>query len=344
MRTINKRFILLPLIISILLSISSCGIKNQKAVTANDMDTSDIIVKMTNNRPDIVLTVGIYENGRSGYVVYGNNAEKLEKKTHDYAIGSVTEIFTGAYLAKKVSEGKVNIDDNIGKYIGISKYTPSIKKLVTHTSGLSDILRENKRSYNKQQLKDELLAQNPEDGDNEAHYSSFDSSLIGTALSEIEGKSYKTLMQDYIDNELKLKNTKVGGAGDLNNYLEWSDDNEIMASYSIVSNINDLLAFGKMHLLNKPEYLSKTHEKLASYDSDNDIGCFWLMDAENDVIWNESQNSVKDENDEASEHQVFIGYSPERDRVVAVMSNTVVNDDVFGSYAGLLGYSILLDE
>ena len=71
------------------------------------------------------------------YKVYGEDGKELDPVLHQYEIGSVTKTFTCSLLCKAISEGRLTLDDQISQYIKMPKgyYYPTIRKLVTHTSG-----------------------------------------------------------------------------------------------------------------------------------------------------------------------------------------------------------------
>ena len=72
--------------------------------------------------------------------MFGTNGEELPYENHGYEIGSMTKTFVGLMLAKYIHEGKMSLDDPISEYIDgldASKYYPTLKRLVTHTSGYS---------------------------------------------------------------------------------------------------------------------------------------------------------------------------------------------------------------
>ena len=55
---------------------------------------------------------------------------------YDYEIGSATKTFTAMLISRAVEEGKINLDDNISNYLELeNRYYPTIKRIITHTSG-----------------------------------------------------------------------------------------------------------------------------------------------------------------------------------------------------------------
>jgi len=96
-----------------------------------------MIAYKTKNNEDAVITIGIIKDGKSNYVVYGEDGSILKSREHIYEIGSITKTFTTSILCKAISEDKIDFDDTIDEYIKLPQkdYYPTIKSLVTHTSG-----------------------------------------------------------------------------------------------------------------------------------------------------------------------------------------------------------------
>jgi len=66
------------------------------------------------------LSIGVYSNGKSFFFNAGTTEKgKASRPTKNtlYEIGSITKTFTGYLLAKAVLEKKVNLDDDIRKYL-----------------------------------------------------------------------------------------------------------------------------------------------------------------------------------------------------------------------------------
>jgi CubicO group peptidase (beta-lactamase class C family) len=54
----------------------------------------DMLAYTTKDNKDAVITVGIINNGKMTYEVYGENGIKLHQEEHIYEIGSITKTFT----------------------------------------------------------------------------------------------------------------------------------------------------------------------------------------------------------------------------------------------------------
>jgi len=102
-----------------------------------NMSSTEMIEYTTNGVKKAIITVGIVQNGQMSYKVYGENGKKLSKREYVYEIGSITKTFTAALIVKSVYENIITLDDSINLYLNlpVSGYYPTIKRLLTHTSG-----------------------------------------------------------------------------------------------------------------------------------------------------------------------------------------------------------------
>jgi CubicO group peptidase (beta-lactamase class C family) len=203
----------------------------------------EMLAYTTKDNKDAAIKVGIIKNGKMTYDVYGENGIILPKEEHIYEIGSVTKTFTASLLWKAISEGRISLDDSIDKYLRLQKkdYYPTIRRLVTHTSGykgyyfekpmISNFLhKENDfNGISEKMLLERLGEISLEDSDYSFKYSNFGMATLGSVLEQIYDKDYTPLMNDYISEDLGLKDTKISdGSGDLNSYWKWSESDAYM--------------------------------------------------------------------------------------------------------------------
>lgn len=308
----------------------------------------DNIYEFTKNKPDAAVTIGIFEDGKMEYHVYGENGKELPKIEHTYAIGSITKTFTGSLLAKEVDERKISMDNQLDQYLSKKSLNDklTLKSLVTHTSGLStqweDALEKNANaSFTREQMVELLAAQKLENRIYDPCYSNFGAALAGTVAAEVYGGSYKDVMENFIKQDLGLKYTKVGGTGDLDYYWPWQNNDEMMGSGAILSTVTDMLTYGKMHLEENPSYLSISHQPLAQFTEGYDCGFFWMIDTKNRIIWHNGEVEMEDEDGNPVGFQSFLGISEDKRKVVVVLSNVVAYDNNDTGYADLIGYQML---
>jgi len=155
-----------------------------------------------------------------------------------FFIASTTKLFTAAIILKLRSEGRLNLEDKISKYIdksvlaGLHIYKGidysqeiSIKHLLSHTSGLPDYFQG--KGANGESLEDELIKRNDQfwtfeqamertkkmkalfapGTNNKANYSDANFQLLGKIIEIITGKSYSENCQYFILQPLGLSHT-----------------------------------------------------------------------------------------------------------------------------------------
>lgn len=310
-------------------------------------DYEDTIAALTKEKPEAVVTVGVWEDGEAAYRVFGENGKELPQELHTYAIGSVTKTFTGSLIAKQVENGKLQLDSPIG-HLSFAEliYIPTIRQLVTHTSGLADewetALESNpEAAFNREQMVELFEKQELIGADYEPYYSNFGAALAGSVAAASEQKTYEEAMNAYILQDLGLQNTKVGGKGDLDNYWDWKSGDEMMGAGAITSDVMDLLEYGRLHMQEELSHLKLTHEPLCQFTEDYDCGYFWLIDKENDMIWHNGELSMENDDGEEIGFQAFLGFSKASNRVVVVLSNMIAYDEDENAYADLLGYQLM---
>ena len=202
-----------------------------------------IITKNTNKsiRDTLInaLSIGVYINGVSFTEHYGELDKGKGNKPTDntiYEIASVTKTFTGTLVAIAVLEGKLNLEEDIRKYLPKSynnlEYNGNpikIRHLITHTSGLpanskgfKDIplgLPQDEQSklfyeIEKSQTKEGFFNYLAEVSIDTVPGTSFNYSNVGTNLmGYIIEKAYNTPFQELLLNkiikeEVAMKSTK----------------------------------------------------------------------------------------------------------------------------------------
>jgi CubicO group peptidase (beta-lactamase class C family) len=302
------------------------------------MSSDEMIEYTTNGMKDAVITVGIINNGETSYKVYGENGTVLAPKEYTYEIGSITKTFTTSLLCKAISENKIRLDDPINEFLELPKkeYYPTIKQLVTHTSGykkyyferpmISNYLngRNDYFGITEEMLVSRIGKVDLEEKDYKFSYSNFGISVIGAVLEKIYNEDYAVLMNTYIKNDLGLANTKISqGSGDLGNYWEWSESDAYLPAGALLSDVSDMLSYAQMQLQENPEYLSLAHEPLAVIHATSkvnkkmginldEMAVGWVIDNEHGIIWH---------NGATGGFNSYIGFDQEKQIAVVVLSN-----------------------
>ena len=177
------------------------------------------------------MSIGIIDGDRTDMYFYGScnkNNSKLPGTQTLYEIGSVTKTFTAIILAHAINEGKINLDDDIRKYLP-GQYPDlqyhgkpiTIKNLSNHTSGLpripADLDKQPNyddhdpyRNYSKEMMFSylrEVKIKGEPGTVNE--YSNFAVALLGVILEQVYGQSYLELVNKYIMAPAHMSDTKI---------------------------------------------------------------------------------------------------------------------------------------
>ena len=257
------------------------------------------------------MSIGIIEDGKVNFYHYG----EMDKTTHKqpdnqtfYEIGSITKTFTGILLAKAVLDKKINLNDDIRKYLPESypnlqfKNQPIlIKHLASHTSRLPSFPTEDITS------KKDYDAQNPYKHYTEAmvlaylrvikldttpgiqcEYSNFGTGLMGIILQKVYQKTYDDLLKIYITDPLSMEATKIEiSEKDALNFAKPYDEKGVLthhweltglaAAGAIRSNIVDMLTYVQANLLPSTEALKVAQQPIFEISKERSIGLYWQL-------------------------------------------------------------------
>lgn len=305
--------LLLPIVL-----VGLIGIGIFAAVTAAQlaklpaMSFEDTLAYTTRHNDKAIITVGIISGGEASYQVYGADAASLPQQEHVYEIGSLTKTFTTALLCKAIDEGKADLDAPISTYLDLPQkdYYPTLKRLVTHTSGyqphymegqmVSNFFRNQKNDFygiDQATLINRIGKINLKDQDEPFQYSNFGFAVLGRVLSEIYQTDYTQLMNDFIAQELQLNNTHISDVqGDLSGYWDWKPGDAYLPAGALTSTIGDMLRYVQLDMGEEIPYLAQSHQVLAHIDNApsqyqqmgihmDDVGMGWIMDRTCGFIW-----------------------------------------------------------
>lgn len=134
-----------------------------------------------------------------------------------FQIQSITKTFTSAAVLKLVEEGKLSLDDAVGKHL---KDAPeawkeiTLRHLLSHTSGIKDFINEPTASLRIEVMEAEVLkatsprALNFAAGEKYA-YSNTNYHLLAMIIRQVTGKSYGDFLKERIFDPLEMKDTRV---------------------------------------------------------------------------------------------------------------------------------------
>ena len=254
-----------------------------------------LIDKACKGKKQVKLTIGTFANGKKSIKVFDANGE-IPNENYVYEIGSITKTFTGSLLAKQIYEGKMSLDDSIDKYIdGLPKntYYPTLKRLATHTAGypgylpfkskwehmtlafgFNDDFNKSRRPFNVDlaKMKQWITENKLEDKDYPWQYSNFGIGILGYAIGVATGKGYKATMDEFLSDELGMKNSYTGinpeknlqGVSLKNVIGNWDWGKDLTApAGDICATAEDMLEYAKMNMYEEMPYLALAHQKHA---------------------------------------------------------------------------------
>jgi CubicO group peptidase (beta-lactamase class C family) len=298
--------------------ISCKNTSNKKQST----ESNPIELSMQKNADSLLLdptinaiSIGVYKDGKTYIHHYGELDKGKGNKPTDqtiYEIASVSKTFAGTLVAQAELEGKLNLEDDIQKYLKedfpnfqYEENPIKIKHLISHTSRLPRFLPEiinqivenpsdslafkihqAEMDYSKEKFLSDLhvIKLDTIPGTKEG-YSSVDTELIAHILENIYNKSYDELIQEKIVDKLRMTNTTIvlnnsqkqylANGYIQNNLLAPPTTNNLWnAGGGIKSTLPDLMQYIKFQLDEKNELAVKTHQSV--YENGNHkIGYYW---------------------------------------------------------------------
>ena len=301
------------------------------------------------------LFVGmIDENGIQQYY-YGHTSsgeDTIDENTI-FEIGSVSKVFTALLLADMIEKGEVNLNDPIDIHLPEDVSTPSknerkitLLDLITHTSGLPrwpdgfPILDMNEQyEYDREELYDYLAkVELTKEIGSEYSYSNIGVSLLGHILSLQAGQTYEELLKDRVLDKFEMENTCVKECDALRdrfakphlvgfpiNEINLSDD--LAGAGEIRSSGKDMLSFLSYAMGLKDSDLKDSFELTQKVNRQIDdqisIGLGWHMTQKDNrmIIWH---------NGATNGFTSFVGFDPESDQGVVVLSNSLIIVDDIG--------------
>lgn len=344
----------LSIILIALLIYVSIGMARMKKVPS--LSFREALEYTTKDNKEALITVGIIKDGKTEFKVYGENGKKVENNEYTYEIGSITKTITALMVKRAEKEGKLELDDTLDKYLSLpdGKKYPKIKDLLTHTSGYKPYYFETPMIKNFFKGRNDFYGINGEmvkerigkiNLDKESYgfsYSNFGFAVLGLVLESVYGESWKKLADDFLVNEMGLKNTHVSDeSGDLGNYWDWRDDDAYLSAGSVVSNISDMLKYAEYYLKNDELY-RECQESVKTINASSSayrtmginmdqIGLSWIIDKENGIVWH---------NGGTGHYNSYIGFSKENNTAVVILSNLAPN---YRIPATVLGLKLLME-
>lgn len=147
------------------------------------------------------------------------NADDYNAQTQ-LPIASCSKWLSAALVMTFVDEGKLHLDDTVGKYLPVlsksGKGKITISECLSHLTGIkAESLKENLQEMRKTNSMDQAIANIallPMEGEpgKVFHYSNVSLQIAGAVIEKISGKQFEALFQERIARPLDMKNTSFG--------------------------------------------------------------------------------------------------------------------------------------
>lgn len=159
------------------------------------------------------MAVAIITAGEVSYVEgFGYLDEKLTRPTTDktlFRAASISKLFTAQAIMKLVELKKLSLDDEVGLYIPqLEKSQITIKQLLTHSSGLSDVIRPAsvKQGRSLKRYLELVGGAVPEESKSHSFvYSDTNYNLLGEIIRSVSGQRYDAFIYDNIFEPAKIR-------------------------------------------------------------------------------------------------------------------------------------------
>ena len=152
---------------------------------------------------------------------YSHEEQKIPNDEHTvFCIASITKTFTAALILKLQEQGKLSVKDNISRYMpGFPNgENITIHHLLTHTSGISDYLKDKgfqSIDQSKPVTLDEMISffkNKPLDFEpgTSFRYSNSGYTMLGYIIEKVTGLLYADALANYIFKPLHMEHTSYG--------------------------------------------------------------------------------------------------------------------------------------
>ena len=179
--------------------------------------------------------------------------------------------------------------------------------------------------YEKLSKKDilEILATSTVQKQNKTFlYSNFGYAVLGVLLEELYKKPYHELANNFVQNELGMKRTYLGGTSpaqsggkrDLGNYWDWKSDDTYLSAGGFYSTVGDMIIYARLQLEEKGIFADchKVLERDANKKGSLAI-CYGWFFSEKRNVWGHSGAT--------GHYNSFLYFDIKRQRAVIALSN-----------------------
>lgn len=199
------------------------GVFSVSAQTVSDVDS--VVQKLIESKQIPGAAVAVVRDGKV-VLTKGYGAENMETKTPAdentvYEIASVTKQFTAAGIVLLVEDGKIKLDDTLGKYLNDvpeSWKAITIRQILNQVSGIPNYTATGKIQIEKKYAPKEILQMVADMPLGFApgtrwEYSNTNYFLLGLVIEKASGKTYEEFMKERIFKPLGMNSTQINTSG-----------------------------------------------------------------------------------------------------------------------------------
>jgi CubicO group peptidase (beta-lactamase class C family) len=195
------------------------------AMAQNIADVDAVVQKLINAKAIPGAGIAVVRDGKiilaKGYGTADAEAGTMANEKTAYQIASVTKQFTAAGIMLLVEDGKVKLDDALGKYVSDvpEKWRGvTVRQLLNQVSGIPNYTAGGKLVSEKTYTQAEILGLvrdiQPEfEAGTKWQYSNTNYFLLGMIIEKASGKSYPDFMRERIFKPLGMNSTAVNKSG-----------------------------------------------------------------------------------------------------------------------------------
>jgi CubicO group peptidase (beta-lactamase class C family) len=196
------------------------------AAVAVRADAIDDLVQAEIKRQKIPgAAVAVIHHGKvtkaAGYGLANLEHAVPVKRETVFQSGSVGKMFTAAAVMLLVEDGKLTLDDPVGKHLPDAPESwqgVTVRHLLTHTAGINDfyLLMNLQQNYTEDQLLKKAFAATPKPKPGEKWaYSNTGYVTLGVLVSKLSGKFYGDLLKERVFDPLGMKTARVISEADV---------------------------------------------------------------------------------------------------------------------------------
>jgi serine-type D-Ala-D-Ala carboxypeptidase/endopeptidase len=255
------------------------------------------------------VSIGITLKGKDYYYNYGqleNGKETLPNNKSIYEIGSITKTFTGILLAQAVLDKKINLEDDIRKYltedypnleyngtpikiVNLANHTSRITRIFPNNWERADYIPENPFvNYNKEMFYKGLHTMKMDTLPGVKYtYSNMGVSLLGTILESVYQDNYFSLVNKHILKPLQMESTTIdlSKADQKNIAQSHNEKGEVVPFWDIPalpamgalrSNTSDMVKYIKANNTEKLSGIALSHQ-FTFEGEDGSLGLNWFF-------------------------------------------------------------------